>query len=78
MGLFSCFYDFVFFICREKGQKSVSKILYSQTCLDATGILVYISYTHRTLTRDSPFRLYSYSESCSSMEDCSERKVPFA
>lgn len=24
MGLFSCFYDFVFFICREKGQKSIT------------------------------------------------------
>lgn len=43
MSLFSCFYDFVFFICREKGQKSVSKILYPQ-------ILVYTSYPHRTLT----------------------------
>ncbi|CAL5071618.1 unnamed protein product [Urochloa decumbens] len=24
MGLFSCFYDFVFFICRDKGQKSIT------------------------------------------------------
>ena len=44
--LFSCFYDFVFFICREKGQKSVSKILYSQGYMWT--LLVYFLYPQKT------------------------------
>ena len=44
--LFSCFYDFVFFICREKGQKSISKILHSQGYMWT--LLVYFLYPQKT------------------------------